>query len=105
MRADARERFYGRRASVRRRKTSARDHIELWPSGWYSVPVANTAKVTVELPADLLARARRNTNRGITATIRQGLELVAAARAADELRALRGKVKFSINLHRLREDR
>ena len=67
--------------------------------------MANTAKVTVELPADLLARARRNTNRGITATIRQGLELVAAARAADELRALRGKVKFSLTLHRLREDR
>jgi hypothetical protein len=67
--------------------------------------MAETTKVTVALPADLLARARRSTKQGVTATIRRGLELVAAARAAEELRSLRGKVKFSIDLDRLREDR
>lgn len=64
-----------------------------------------TTKVTVELPADLLERARRSTGEGITGTIRRGLELVAASRAQEQLRALRGKVKFSIDLDALRDDR
>jgi hypothetical protein len=64
-----------------------------------------TTRVTVELPADLLKRARASTGEGITSTIRQGLELVATARAQERLRALRGKVKFSIDLDELREDR
>jgi hypothetical protein len=64
-----------------------------------------TTRVTVELPADLLKRARASTGEGITGTIRRGLELVAAARAQERLRALRGKVKFSIDLDELREDR
>ncbi len=64
-----------------------------------------TTKVTVELPADLLERARRSTGEGITATIRRGLELVASTRAQERLRGLRGRVKFSIDLAALREDR
>jgi hypothetical protein len=64
-----------------------------------------TTKVTVELPADLLERARASTGEGITATIRRGLEMVAATRAQERLLALRGKVKFSIALDQLREDR
>ena len=62
-------------------------------------------KVTVELPEDLLQKAQRSTGKGITATIRQGLELVAAGRAYDQLRKLRGKVEFSIDLKSLRQDR
>jgi hypothetical protein len=64
-----------------------------------------TTKVTVELPTDLLARARRSTGEGITATIRRGLEILASARAQEELRRLRGRVRFSIDLRTLREDR
>jgi len=64
-----------------------------------------TTRVTVELPADLLKRARASTGEGITGTIRRGLELVAAARAQERLQALRGKVRFSIDLDDLREDR
>jgi len=64
-----------------------------------------TTKVTVELPVDLLERARRSTGEGITRTIRRGLELVAATRAQEQLRALRGQVKFSIDLKALRDDR
>ena len=63
------------------------------------------SKVTVELPADLLDRARKTTGEGITGTIRLGLQLVAAMRAQDELRALRGKVKFSLDLAASRQDR
>jgi hypothetical protein len=65
----------------------------------------STRKVTVELPDELLRRAQRTTGAGITATIRRGLELVAAGRAYEELRQLRGKVALSINLEKLREDR
>jgi hypothetical protein len=62
-------------------------------------------KVTVELPADLLHKAQESTGQGVTATIRQGLELVAAGRAYAELRKLKGKVRFSIDWRELREDR
>ena len=62
-------------------------------------------KVTVHLDSDLLRRARERTGEGVTGTIRQGLELVAASEAYERLRALRGKVKFSIDLKKLREDR
>lgn len=64
-----------------------------------------TTKVTVELPAELLERARKSTGVGITGTIRRGLELVAAARAQRELASLRGKVKFTLDLAASRADR
>ena len=63
-----------------------------------------TTKVTVELPAELLDKARKTTGEGITGTIRRGLELVAAARAQDELKALRGKVRFSLDIPASRAD-
>jgi hypothetical protein len=62
-------------------------------------------KVTVHVDRELLRRARERTGKGVTATIRQGLELVAASEVYDRLRALRGHVSFSINLKKLREDR
>ena len=62
-------------------------------------------KITVEVPDDLLRRAQRSTGMGVTATIRKGLELVAAARTYDELRRLRGRISVSIDLAKLREDR
>jgi hypothetical protein len=64
-----------------------------------------TRKVTVGLPQELLRKAQRTTGAGITATIRRGLELVAAGRAYEELLHLRGKVALSIDLKQLREDR
>src|SRR5207244_5151380 len=54
-------------------------------------------KITVHIDRQLLQRARRRTGQGLTATIRHGLELVAASEVYDRLRALRGKVKFSID--------
>jgi hypothetical protein len=62
-------------------------------------------KVTVHVDRDLLRRARERTRQGVTATIRHGLELVAASEAYEKLRALRGKVSFSLDLKKLREDR
>ena len=57
------------------------------------------------LPDNLLERAQKTTGTGVTATIRKGLELVAAQDAARKLRALRGKVRFSIRRDQIREDR
>ncbi len=62
-------------------------------------------KVTVVLPEELLEKAQASSGSGITPTIRQGLELVAAGRAYAQIRKLRGKVKFSLDLRELRKDR
>ena len=62
-------------------------------------------KVTVHIDRELLRRAKKRTGKGVTATIRQGLELVAASAVYDRLRALRGQVTFSLDLEKLREDR
>jgi hypothetical protein len=67
--------------------------------------MATTRKITVEVPEDLIERALQASGEGVTATIRRGLELVAAGRAYEDLRALRGKVRISLDLERLREDR
>jgi hypothetical protein len=62
-------------------------------------------KITLELPEGLVEKAQQCTGEGVTATIRRGLELLAASTAYTELRRLRGKVKFSIKLKELRSDR
>jgi len=64
-----------------------------------------TQKLTIEVPADLLRRARRSTGEGITATVRHGLELLAARGVYEELRALRGKVRLTVDSDALRRDR
>jgi hypothetical protein len=62
-------------------------------------------KITVHVPEDLLDRAQASSGQGITETVRQGLRLVAAAEAFRRVAKLRGMVKFSVDLTRLREDR
>ena len=61
-------------------------------------------KITIEVPADLLERATTASGQGITPTIRRGLELVASSAAYARLRQMKGKVKFSVQLSKLRED-
>ncbi len=61
-------------------------------------------KITVHVPEDLLRRALDSSGKGLTVTVWQGLELVAAGRAYRQLRQLRGKVRFSVDLKALRED-
>ena len=84
---------------------SREPHIGIWGRCWYRDPVGAARKVTIEVPRDLLRKAQKSTGEGVTATIRRGLELVAATRAYQELRRLRGHVKFSIDWRKLREDR
>ena len=80
-------------------------HIKCWHQCWYHGRMPTTRKVTVHLPEELLARAQEFSGKGVTETIRDGLRLVAAGDACRELRRLRGKVKFSVSLRRLKEDR
>jgi hypothetical protein len=67
--------------------------------------MAGMRKITVEVPEDLLQRAVESSGEGITGAVRRGLMLVAAGRAYEGLRRLRGKVKLEIDLEALREDR
>jgi len=67
--------------------------------------MATTRKITVHLSEELLRKAQQSTGKGVTDTIRDGLRLVAAGDAYRTLQRLRGKVKFSVGLRKLREDR
>jgi hypothetical protein len=60
-------------------------------------------RVTVNLPADLLAEAEKVTGKGITETLIEGLELVARRRAHAKALALRGKLRLDIDLDASRE--
>jgi len=62
-------------------------------------------KITVHVRSELLNKAQRAARAGISETVRKGLELLAASEAYDGLLKMRGKVKFSINLRELRQDR
>jgi hypothetical protein len=64
-----------------------------------------TQKITAHVPADLLRRATAATGRGVTETVRLGLDLVASRKAAHDLRRLRGKVRLNLDLVELRRDR
>lgn len=61
-------------------------------------------KITVDVPVSLLSSAMEATVQGVTATVREGLRMVSTRSAYQRLRELRGKVAFSIDLERLRDD-
>lgn len=67
--------------------------------------MSTVRKITVHVPVDLLEKAQKETGEGVTETVRQGLSLVAASRAYDRLRRLRGSVRLKIDLDDLRTDR
>jgi hypothetical protein len=62
-------------------------------------------KITVLVRRELLDKAQKAARAGISETVRKGLELLAASYAYDQFRKMRGKVKFSVDLGELREDR
>jgi hypothetical protein len=71
-----------------------------------TISVMKTArKITIEVPAGLLEKAQEASGKGITQTVRTGLELVAASNAYAKLRQLRGKIKFSRTWQELKDDR
>lgn len=60
-------------------------------------------KVTVNVPPQVLSRARAITGRGVTETIVQGLLELDRQHKRTALRALRGRVQFSLDLERTRK--
>lgn len=69
----------------------------------YLRPVADrTRKVTVNLPRDLLEGAVKLTGKGITPTIVEGLQEIQKRSKRSALRALRGKVRFELDLEETR---
>jgi len=62
-------------------------------------------KITVRVRSDLLEKAQKVARAGLSETVRKGLELLAASEAYDRLLKMRGKVKFSVDLNELRQDR
>jgi hypothetical protein len=59
-------------------------------------------KITANLPAKLLERAQATTGLGITETLVAGLEELERSRKRSALRALRGKVRFDLDLEKTR---
>jgi hypothetical protein len=55
-------------------------------------------KVTVNVPSQILERARTITGRGVTETIVQGLIELDRQQKRSALRLLRGRVRFDLNL-------
>src|SRR5262249_36289695 len=94
------------RPGRRRRPCGPRYQYRCWHPCWYNGRMAQPErKITIHVPEDLLVRAQKSSGQGITETVRQGLRLVAAGDPFRRLAALRGSVKFSLDLRRLREDR
>ena len=67
--------------------------------------MGNAKKITVEVPEELLKDAQANTRKGISETVRRGLKLLAAAQSFQQLRDMKGKVKFSKTTLELKDDR
>ena len=66
--------------------------------------MASSQKITVDVPPALLQQAQAATGEGVTATVREGLRLLAARQAQRDLTRYRGKVTYTIDIERLRED-
>jgi hypothetical protein len=62
-------------------------------------------KITVQVPEADLQSAQAYTGEGVTDTVRAGLKTLANIRAQNELRKLRGKVKFSMTWQEMKYDR
>lgn len=62
-------------------------------------------KITVEVPADLLARAQEYTGADIDHTVCEALKRLDGVRAQQEFRKLRGTLTGEFDLNTLREDR
>ena len=67
--------------------------------------MSSARKITVLVNSQLLEKAQKAARAGISETVRKGLELLAASDVYDRLLKMRGKVKFSVPLKEMRDDR
>ena len=59
-------------------------------------------KVTVHVESELLKRARAQTGKGVTATLLEALSALDRQNKRTELRRLRGKIAFELDLEKTR---
>lgn len=64
-----------------------------------------TQKITTHIPVYLLQEAQSVTGKGITETLKIALKNLSYAHAYEDLRKMRGKIKFSIDVKELRRDK
>ena len=57
-----------------------------------------TRRITLNVPANVLATARRETGKGITETVIEGLEILMRRNAGKRLLALAGKLELDIDI-------
>jgi hypothetical protein len=62
-------------------------------------------KITVTVPADMLAQAQEFTGAGIAETVRRGLADLAARQAQQRILAMKGKVKFDVTVEQIKAER
>ena len=62
-------------------------------------------KITVRLPRHLLQSALKASGSGISETITEALKIITEKPIYEKMLSLRGKVKLSLNINQLREDR
>ena len=60
-------------------------------------------KITVSVPAEILADAKRITGKGITDTVIDGLRALQRSHKRTALQRLRGKVRFELDLEETRQ--
>lgn len=63
-----------------------------------------TQKVTAHLPVKLLQEAQEVTGKGLTETLKIALIQLSQAHAYEQLRQMRGKIDFSLDVNELRKD-
>jgi hypothetical protein len=61
-------------------------------------------KITIEIPDELIASVQAEAGMGLTETVREALEQMRQRQVQNRARTLRGKIKFSVDLMKLRED-
>ncbi len=61
-----------------------------------------TRKITVNVPVGVLENAVKITGKGVTSTVVEGLQELERRAKRSALRALRGKVRFELDLRKTR---
>jgi len=61
-------------------------------------------KITIELPDELISAVQAEAGTGVTETVREALEMMRQRQVQNKARKFRGKIKFGIELMKLRED-
>lgn len=61
-----------------------------------------TRKITVEVPREILDRAKKSTGLDTRETVLAGLRLIVANQAYSDLRKMRGKVQFSLSYRQMK---